>query len=193
MCSGGLFDAYVGETLYTKFVQHPIGNDGDFGWTLTMGALNDSIRTSTVVADKPYMGIGVDWPVPAKSWTQNNFTNMCLNSCFELYGEFKSLSRHTAVSTLDESQCSLDGRFLFWLTDDSALVCHASGDPDPEHFPSSGSDYNLLVTKPASAKWPWLPGWGEDEGSGTTCATSKITEAQNATAQHVHWEIGIPK
>jgi hypothetical protein len=35
--------------------------------------------------------------------------------------------------------------------------------------------YNLLVTKPASAKWPWLPGWGEDEGAGTTCATSKIT------------------
>jgi hypothetical protein len=33
------------------------------------------------------MGVGVDWPVPATSWTQNNFTNMCLNSCFELYGD----------------------------------------------------------------------------------------------------------
>ena len=83
---GTLFDAYVGETLYTSFVQHPIGTDGDFGWTLTMGAMNDSSRTSTVVADKPYMGVGVGWPVPASSWTQNNFTNMCLNSCFELYG-----------------------------------------------------------------------------------------------------------
>lgn len=97
------------------------------------------------------MGIGVDWPVPATSWTQNNFTNMCLNSCFELYG-----------------------------------------DPDTEHFPSSGSDYNLLVTKPAGAEWAWLPGWGEDEGVGTTCATSTITESHNATAQKVHWQIGIP-
>ena len=50
---GTLFPAYVGETLYTSFVQHPIGADGDFGWTLTMGAMNDSSRTSTVVADKP--------------------------------------------------------------------------------------------------------------------------------------------
>ena len=149
---GKLFDAYVGETLYTSFVQHPIGKDGDFGWTLTMGAVNDSTRTSTVVADKPYMGIGVDWPVPAKSWTQNNFTNMCMNSCFELYG-----------------------------------------DPDQDHFPSSGSDYNLLVTKPASATWSWQPGWAEDEGAGTTCATSKITQTHNKTAQKVHWSIGIPK
>jgi hypothetical protein len=46
--------------------------------------------------------------------------------------------------------------------------------------------------KPASAEWPWLPGWGEDEGAGTTCATSKITERHNATAQEVHWEIGVP-
>ena len=66
-------------------------------------------------------------------------------------------------------------------------------DPDVEHFPSSGSDYKLLVTKPASAKWDWLPAWGEDEGALTTCATSKITETQNKTAQMVHWEIGVPK
>ena len=50
---GTLFPAFVGETLYTSFVQHPIGTNGDFGWTLTMGAMNDSSRTSTVVADKP--------------------------------------------------------------------------------------------------------------------------------------------
>lgn len=50
---GTLFPAYVGETLYTSFVQHPIGTHGDFGWTLTMGAMNDSSRTSTVVANKP--------------------------------------------------------------------------------------------------------------------------------------------
>ena len=53
------------------------------------------------------MGIGVDWPVPATSWTQNNFTNMCVNSCFELYG-----------------------------------------DPDPEHFPSSGSDVRPSFSAP---------------------------------------------
>ena len=32
------------------------------------------------------MGIGKDWPVPTTSWAELNYTNMCVNSCWELYG-----------------------------------------------------------------------------------------------------------
>ena len=32
-------------------------------WTLTMGAVNDSSRVSTVVAAQPYMGMGAHWKV----------------------------------------------------------------------------------------------------------------------------------
>ena len=40
------------------------------------------------------------------------------------------------------------------------------GTPDAAHFPSSGAIYELTVEKPASASWPWLPRWDEDEGAG---------------------------
>lgn len=71
---GALFPAYVGETLYTSFVQHPIGTDGDFGWTLTMGAMNDSSRTSTVVADKPCKQA----KAPATESRRGRFLHCCI-------------------------------------------------------------------------------------------------------------------
>ena len=44
-----------------------------------MGVVNDTARVSKVVAAQPYMGIGVGWPTPAKSWEQTNFT-VCIAS-----------------------------------------------------------------------------------------------------------------
>ena len=29
---------------------------------------------------------GADWPVPTVSWAEENYTNLCINSCWELYG-----------------------------------------------------------------------------------------------------------
>ena len=51
-----------------------------------MGVVGDASRVSKVVADQPYMGLGKDWPVPTTSWSELNYTNMCINACWELYG-----------------------------------------------------------------------------------------------------------
>jgi hypothetical protein len=59
--------------------------------------------------DCRYMGLGADWPVPTTSWAELNYTNMCVNSCWELYG---------AV--------------------------------DRAHLPSSGSRYDIKITKPSA-------------------------------------------
>lgn len=84
---GDMYPAKAGETLYTSFQIKPSTkpNAGPV-WTLTMGVVGDSTRTSTVVAEQPYMGLGVDWPVPTTRWDELNYTNMCVNSCWELYG-----------------------------------------------------------------------------------------------------------
>ena len=84
---GQMFPAHAGETLYTSFEQseHPSGN-GEVRWTLTMGALADSERVSTVVVDMPYMGLGASWEVPTTSWRELNYTKLCVNACWELYG-----------------------------------------------------------------------------------------------------------
>ena len=88
---GKLYPARAGETLFTSFVRSPPASSsggGGGGWTLEMGVVGDPERVSRVVVDKPYMGIGERWPAPAKtsSWDELNYTNMCINACWELYG-----------------------------------------------------------------------------------------------------------
>lgn len=81
---GELFPAKVGEELFISFSakQGPHGPE----WTLKMGAVDDPARVSVVEVPAPYMGIGKHWPVPSTSWAELNYTNMCINSCWELYG-----------------------------------------------------------------------------------------------------------
>jgi hypothetical protein len=81
---GELFPAAEGETLFTSFV----ASAGPFGpsWTLEMGVVGDATRLSRVIVDQPYMGLGAEWPVPSVSWSELNFTNVCINSCWEIYG-----------------------------------------------------------------------------------------------------------
>ena len=81
---GKLYNTTAGEKLFTSFT----ADDGPHGprWTLEMGVVGDATRVSKVVADQPYMGLGVHWPKPTKSWSELNYTNMCINSCWELYG-----------------------------------------------------------------------------------------------------------
>ena len=66
------------------------------------------------------------------------------------------------------------------------------GAKDIAHLPSSGSTYHVSVSRPASAPWPWVSQWDEDEGVGTSCASSHISETHNATTQLVQWDIGKP-
>ena len=79
-----MFEAEEGETLYTSFVQ----SRGPHGpaWTLTMGSLVGASKESTVVVQQPYMDLGVNWEIPTTSWAELNYTNMCINACWELYG-----------------------------------------------------------------------------------------------------------
>jgi len=145
---GDFFPAIAGETLFTKFEQAQSGG-GDPYWTLTMGALDDASRVSTVVAKQPYMGIGASWDEPTVSWSENNYTNMCINACWELYGVI-----------------------------------------DRDHLPSSGSQYDIYIDRKQN-QFDWVTQWDEDEGAGTSCAESRITQKHNATMQHVKWDISV--
>jgi hypothetical protein len=65
-------------------------------------------------------------------------------------------------------------------------------------YSSSGSTYDIVIStgngakKRAPAAFPWVTQWDEDEGKGTSCASSTIKEEHNATVQQVHWKIGKP-
>ena len=116
-----------------------------------MGAVDDPGRVSVLRVPQPYMGIGAGWKQPSTRWDEKNFTNMCINSCWELYGA-----------------------------------------KDLDHLPSGGSHYSLTISRPAAATFPWVSQWDEDEGAGTSCASSKISETHNATTQVVSWDISVP-
>ena len=81
---GPLFPASPGETLVTTFAARA-GADGP-AWTLTMAAAGDASRVSTLVVERPYMGLGAGWPTPTTSWAEENYTRLCVNACWELYG-----------------------------------------------------------------------------------------------------------
>lgn len=76
--TGELFEAKVGEVLYTKFELSK-----NWVWTLTMGVKGDTTRISTVVADKPFMGLV---PESTTSWSEKEYQSCNVNSCWELYG-----------------------------------------------------------------------------------------------------------
>jgi hypothetical protein len=50
---------------------------------LGMGVVGDESRTSTVVADKPFMGLV---PESTTSWAEEEYSQCHVNTCWELYG-----------------------------------------------------------------------------------------------------------
>ena len=82
---GGLFPANEGETLFTSFRVDPQGAHGP-AWVLEMGVVGDQTRVSSLRVEQPYMGIGVNWPHPTRSWMELNYSDVCINSCWEIYG-----------------------------------------------------------------------------------------------------------
>lgn len=88
---GKMFPATAGETLFTTFsAELPTISGGESAagpvWTLEMGVVGDPLRLSSLKVAQPYMGIGRDWPIPTVSWAELNYSNMCINACWELYG-----------------------------------------------------------------------------------------------------------
>ena len=86
---GDLHPAAAGEVIFTSFVQSAhtsAAAPGDTQWTLEMGIVGDPARLSRVVVKQPYMGLGAHWPVPTTSWSELNYSKLCVNACWELYG-----------------------------------------------------------------------------------------------------------
>ena len=87
-----MFSAKEGELIETSFVATaPSPAEAAAGvvgpvWTLTMKVVGDAMRISRLRVPQPYMGLGTQWPVPTTSWAELNYTNMCINACWELYG-----------------------------------------------------------------------------------------------------------
>lgn len=148
---GEMLPTTAGEKLFTTF-DASATSGGDPTWTLRMGVVGDSSRVSELVVAQPYMGLGVDWAQPTTSWAENNYSNLCVNMCWELYGA-----------------------------------------KDLQHLPSSGSTYELNISRPAGTGFPWVVAWDEDEGLNRSCSSSTASEHHTDTMQHVHWEIGAPQ
>ena len=73
--------------LFTDFEQSEWPDQrGETLWTLRMGVVGDPTRLSTLEVRQPYMGLGSEWAVPSTSWRERNYSNLCVNACWELYG-----------------------------------------------------------------------------------------------------------
>jgi hypothetical protein len=82
---GGLYPADEGEVLFSSFEVDPAGPFGP-AWVVRMGVVGDATRVSTLVAEQPYMGLGAKWAAPTTSWAELNYTDICVNNCWEIYG-----------------------------------------------------------------------------------------------------------
>ena len=138
--TGKVFGCKEGEKLWTEFTL-----DEHWVWNLSMGVVGDASRTSTVISEKPYMGL---LPDEADSWSADVFNMTNVNSCWELYGT-----------------------------------------NDRDHYPSSGSTYDMRVVAPAGSV-DWYTGWSEIETP--TCPgapKSQSAEVHNGTQEDVVWRI----
>jgi len=142
---GPLHPAKPGESLYTSFKRSQVK-----GWVLEMGVVNDSDRVSHLEVESPYMGLGKNWTIPTFSWDEKNYSRVCINACWELYGA-----------------------------------------NDRDHLPSSGSMYQLKITKANHQDFEWVSKWDEDEGSEKRCPSSVISERHNNREQEVSWNISL--
>merc|ERR1711879_577615 len=120
---GDFYAVKTGETLITTFEAKPSKNGPV--WTLTMAVLGDDSRTSKLVVDKPYMGIGVNWPEPVTSWTGTNYTNLCINACWELYGA-NDLDHFPSSGAEYKITISREENWFDWVTkwdEDESRTC----------------------------------------------------------------------
>ena len=68
-----------GEKVWTRFTL-----DDNYVWGLKMGVVGDGTRTSTVISDKPFMGLLPE--SETKSWSEPEYNMANVNTCWELYG-----------------------------------------------------------------------------------------------------------
>lgn len=91
--TGELFPAQFGEVIWTSFEL-----DTKWTWNLSMGILGDPARTSTVISEKPFMGL-VEYDT--KSWAEPQYNHTNVNSCWELYNVRDRAHYPSSGSTYD--------------------------------------------------------------------------------------------
>ena len=191
---GPLFPTEAGEILYTKFEislpsrsgNVPNTNDGQNAhedttrrrrtkksnpqWILTMGVFGDETRVSTLVVDRPYMGMGEKWgPNRSISWLESSYRNMCINACWELYGA-------KDINHLPSS----GSRYQLYIS-------------QPDVVPSAGSRMHVGRTlDDADLMGPRynFTTWEEDEGNGT-CPSCSVRERHTELSQEVLIDISV--
>ena len=77
--TGVTYPCKEGEVLFTSFELSE-----DWVWSLHMGVKNDPSRLSTVVVERPFMGLLP--PEQTYSWNESAYARAWSNTCWELYG-----------------------------------------------------------------------------------------------------------
>ena len=126
---GGLFPCNEGETLFTSFDVDPAGKFGP-AWILSMGVVGDETRVSYLRVEQPYMGLGVNFSVPTTSWNELNYTDICHNSCWEIYGGIDAdhlpSSGANYETTIERGPKQTYPWVTQWDQDEGAGTCFAS-------------------------------------------------------------------
>lgn len=76
--AGPWFNCSAGDILWTSYAL-----DENWVWNLGMGVVGDPSRTSTLVVEKPFMGL---LPSETTSWKEPAYSVAHFNGCWELYG-----------------------------------------------------------------------------------------------------------
>jgi len=81
--TGQTYPCVSGEQIFTEFYLSE-----DWIWTLNMGVVGDPSRLSTVVVEKPFMGLLP--PSQTKSWSELVYAKAWSNTCWEFKGHLSS-------------------------------------------------------------------------------------------------------
>ena len=76
--AGPWFNCTEKDILWTEYAL-----DTNWVWTLSMGVVGDSSRTSILIVEKPFMGL---LESETSSWAEPAYSSANYNSCLELYG-----------------------------------------------------------------------------------------------------------
>ena len=172
---GDFFQALPGEILQTTFeLSLPQDSSSSIDspeWKLTMSVMGDPNRTSVLKVPQPYMGLGKHWETPSTSWLEPNFQNICINSCWELYGA--SDAQH--------------------LPSSGAKYRMRIEQPVPNSISETSFNFRQHATensKNQTQGYYAFTTWEQDEGNGI-CPSCKVSEVHTQQKQDVLVEIDV--
>jgi len=179
---GEFHEAKPGETLYTEFVLSLTVGKTRYSakeypmWTLTMGVVGDTTRTSILEVPHPYMGLGKNWnDGPTTSWLEEPYHNMCINMCWEIYGGIDSahLPSSGALYKMDIQQ-------------------PIPSTVESEQTTTDSFEHNYFTSKDYNDRHEYynFTTWEEDEGNGR-CPSCIVKERHTYNEQTIMVEISV--